>query len=117
MRVLVCGSRNWTNALAIEHRLVGLPEGTVIIHGATRGADSIAGSIARECCGLWEEPYSADWSRYGKAAGPIRNQQMLDQGRPDLVIAFHADLSKSKGTADMVRRAKKAGIPVEVISG
>lgn len=56
--------------------------------------------------------FLADWGQYGKAAGPIRNQQMLDEGQPTLVIAFHDDLENSKGTKDMVKRAKKAEVPI-----
>lgn len=61
------------------------------------------------------EKYPADWEKYGKVAGPIRNQQMLDEGKPDVVYAFTDDLSNSRGTADMCRRANKAGVPVYVI--
>jgi hypothetical protein len=64
-----------------------------------RGADTLAGIIAEQI-GLQVEVYPADWNRHGQAAGPIRNQQMLDQGRPDIVLAFHANISQSKGTKD-----------------
>ncbi len=50
----------------------------------------------------------ADWDKFGKGAGPIRNQQMIDEGKPDLVVAFPG----GTGTADMVKRAKKHGIEV-----
>lgn len=43
-----------------------------------------------------------------RAAGPIRDQEMLDKGKPDLVVAFLGN----RGTADMVRRAREAGVPV-----
>lgn len=56
--------------------------------------------------------YPADWDKYHRAAGHIRNQQMLAEGKPTLVLAFHHDLAKSKGTKDMVRRALKEGLPV-----
>jgi DNA-binding MurR/RpiR family transcriptional regulator len=59
--------------------------------------------------------YPADWEAYGKAAGPIRNQRMLDEGKPDLVIAF-SDLPTTSGTYDMIKRAKAAGIPVYLVS-
>lgn len=85
-----------------------------IIEGDARGADTQAGEIA------WLHNfdlkiYPADWNKHGKAAGPIRNQQMLDEGKPDIVLAFHDDIENSKGTKDMVKRATKAGIPVQVI--
>ena len=56
--------------------------------------------------------YSVNWTIHGRAAGPIRNQQMLGNENPELLIAFW-DM-KSKGTADMIARAEKAGIPVEI---
>lgn len=66
------------------------------------------------------ESYPTDWNRYGKAAGPIRNQQMLDEGKPDIVVAFSDTLvkpnGKPTGTGDMVIRAKKADLPVILIS-
>ena len=57
------------------------------------------------------ETHPADWSTHGRAAGPIRNQQMVDRGA-DICLAFPT--SSSIGTWDCVRRAKAAGIPVEI---
>lgn len=56
--------------------------------------------------------FPAEWTEYGKAAGPIRNREMLRSGKPDLVTAFHRDLNQSKGTRDMVEQARAATIPV-----
>jgi hypothetical protein len=81
-----------------------------IVHGAAKGLDTVAAKIAREL-GYDVVPYEADWSTYGRAAGPIRNQQMLEE-RPNLVLSFHDDLLSSKGTKDMVKRALKAQIQV-----
>jgi hypothetical protein len=81
----------------------------LVIAGGARGADTLAVQEARA-----RKPpipvrvYPADWRRHGKAAGPIRNQQMLDEGAPDLVLAFPG----GGGTADMVRRARRAGLEV-----
>ena len=55
--------------------------------------------------------YPADWDTHGRGAGPIRNKQMLEEGKPDLVIAFPG----GKGTANMIGQAKEAGIPVREI--
>lgn len=79
----------------------------VIIHGSSRGADSMAGAFAR-WAGIPVLEFPADWSRDGKAAGPIRNARMLEDGRPDLVVAF----AGGKGTSDMVARARRAGVQV-----
>lgn len=125
MRILVCGDRNWDdealiNKVLFEYWLLWLESETpeddfVIIHGAARGADSIAGKIARRQS-VKEEAYPAEWDKYHKAAGPIRNQQMLTEGRPTLVLAFHDNIEKSKGTRDMVDKAKRAGIETRVYS-
>lgn len=115
MRVLVCGSRDWTNASVIRMTMAWLSRNSVIIHGDCRGADRIAADAAKKM-GYEVIAYPADWHTHGKAAGPIRNQQMLDEGRPELVIAFTDDLSRSRGTADMVRRARLKGVPVRIVS-
>jgi hypothetical protein len=116
MRVLVCGDRNWTNKEAIRAQLLhrkGYIDG--IIEGGARGADSLAGECADEL-EIFCMVFPAEWDKYGKAAGPIRNQQMLNEGKPDLVLAFHKDIENSKGTKHMVKISRKAGIPVEVIT-
>lgn len=109
MRVLVCGGRDYTDKAYLWNMLDGLgpPEVSVIISGMARGADSIAAEWA-ERFGFPLVKFPADWQKHGRAAGPIRNQQMLDEGKPDLVVAFKGGV----GTADMVRRARKAGVHV-----
>jgi hypothetical protein len=108
--VLVCGGRNywdgnrvWRVLNAAVDRL-GL---SVVIQGGATGADNLAWQWARDH-GVPFETYAADWHAQGNAAGPIRNQRMIDEGRPDVVIAFPG----GRGTADMVRRAEAAGIKV-----
>lgn len=66
--VLICGDRDWIDEEPIEKRLSQLPAGTVIIHGAARGADTIAGMVA-ERLGFKVVPYPAQWTLYGKGAG------------------------------------------------
>lgn len=112
-RILVTGSREFKDYRLIEKVLAEWRRygyGTVI-HGAARGADSLADQAARSY-GYNVIRVPAEWDRYGKRAGPIRNQKMLDDFKPDIVIAFHEDLTKSKGTIDMVRRAIRAGLTV-----
>lgn len=119
MRVLVCGDRNWTDKQLIISQLTRLNEVQgidVVIEGEARGADSLGRDVALEILNVPVKRYPAQWDKYGKAAGMIRNQQMLTEGKPDWVIAFHDDIEHSKGTGDMIKRAKRAGIPVEVIS-
>ncbi|WP_144378502.1 DUF2493 domain-containing protein [Mesorhizobium amorphae] len=84
---------------------------TVLIHGACRtGADFHADRWARNCL-VPVEPFPARWKVDGKldrSAGPRRNQQMIDEGKPDLVIAFPG----GDGTADMISRAVKAAVEI-----
>ncbi|KKN98902.1 hypothetical protein LCGC14_0141440 [marine sediment metagenome] len=113
MKVVICGDRNWSDESIICERLHKLPSDTIIIQGECDGADTLAGDLAREI-GLDVVGFYANWTRHGKAAGPIRNIRMLNT-KPSLVIAFHNDLSKSKGTKHIVNEARKRGIEVEVI--
>lgn len=76
----------------------------VIIHGAALGADA-AGHVWAKKNGVKTVPFPANWDEYGKRAGPLRNQQMLDFG-PELVVAFPG----GSGTADMVGRARASGL-------
>lgn len=112
MRVIVCGSRTWLDKNPIYDFLRVLPAGSVIVHGAARGADQIADSAARSL-GLAVEPHPADWERLGRAAGPARNQKMADAGA-DALFAFRQQ-GESPGTDDMIRRAKAAGIPSYIV--
>lgn len=110
MKVLISGGRKYLNAEAIRAHLALLarfaPRDTVIMHGACpTGADALTDRIAREL-GLLVERYPADWKKHGRAAGPIRNQQMIDEGKPDFAIVFPG----GRGTADMLERLKKAKI-------
>ena len=114
VRALFCGSRLWRDREPILARLRGLPVGSIVIHGAAPGADAIAGEEA-DCLGLRVMSFPADWNGLGRSAGPIRNQRMIDEGRPSIVFAF--PMQGSRGTWDMVRRARTAGIAVVIGSG
>jgi hypothetical protein len=84
-----------------------LPTDITIIHGCATGADSAASDFASTNFCL-ELGFPADWAKYGKKAGYIRNKQMLDEGQPDLVVAFEG----GKGTTMMIDLARKAGVKV-----
>jgi hypothetical protein len=83
----------------------------LVIHGAARGADRMAGEWAATA-GVPVAEFPADWRRYRRGAGPVRNRQMLVEGRPDLVLAFPG----KSGTENMVRQATAAGVPVRRIT-
>ena len=111
-RVLFTGSRNWYNDRIIAKVIDSLPADAVVIHGAARGgADAIVDRLAK-ARGLKVEAYPADWNMHGKAAGPIRNQRMIDEGRPTEAYAY--PMFDSKGTWDCVRRCEAAGVPTIV---
>jgi len=108
MRVLVCGGREYDDWFVLDDRLkANVPLGSTIIEGGAKGADFLA-RVWAKYSGMPYEEYPANWKKHGRAAGGIRNQQMLDEGKPDLVIAFPG----GTGTADMVRRSKKTGVKV-----
>lgn len=123
-RVLVCGGRKYANRAKLFEVLDAVPNGIgCIIQGKATGADRLAEAWTTERS-IPCEGYEADWndleteplairtrpdgSKYNAAAGGIRNQRMLDQGKPDMVVAFPG----GDGTADMCRRAGKAGVPI-----
>lgn len=125
----MCGSRHWTDPDPIDTVIRGAAdiasgrgERLFVVHGAARGADTLAGELAREHGGE-EIPTPAVWrpgGAYDPSAGPKRNQLMLDEN-PDLEAvwafkdAFDFALIRG-GTEDMVRRAHFAGIKTYVVS-
>lgn len=110
MKVLACGGRYYEDSIRVCDVLGALHRETpiaVLIHGAAAGADRLAEAWARSMK-VESVACPADWHNLGASAGPRRNQQMLDEQAPDLVVAFPG----GRGTADMVRRAKAAGVRV-----
>lgn len=110
MRVLVCGGRDFSDTLTAYSLLDKYHKEyqfDVVIEGDARGADRIAGFWARRNK-LDNLKFPAEWDKYGKSAGYIRNKQMLDEGKPDLVIAFPG----GRGTENMIKLAKEAGVEV-----
>ncbi|WP_292229357.1 SLOG family protein [Brevundimonas sp.] len=111
MRVLICGGRDYSDERSFSLQMSAINEQygpfTCVIHGAASGADAFAARYAaRELIPV--ESYPADWRKHGRAAGPIRNEQMLREGRPDLVVAFPG----GRGTANMVALARGSGVRV-----
>lgn len=137
MRVLVCGGRTYgvpmyppnadaeqrQTARTIAYREVERLRAALdklddegdgidcIIHGAANGADRHASDWAGDHA-IANEPYEADWENQGTFAGPARNKRMLQEGRPDLVVAFPG----GKGTRNMIELARKAGVEVVEIA-
>lgn len=117
MRILICGSRKWKDGQFIRQKLAqalirsAFFVDSVVIHGGAAGADTLGGEAARFLMVDRIEVFKPNWNKYGKSAGFKRNQQMLTEGKPDLVLAFQ--LNNSSGTQDMIDRAQKAGVPVQ----
>lgn len=120
MRILVCGHRefdDWKLLTEILNPYLTFKTKNdhdfVIIEGEAKGADFLA-RVWAKYNEVTYEAYPADWKTYGKGAGPIRNKQMLTEGKPDLVIAF---LTKdSIGTKNMIKQSKDYGVEVKVVN-
>lgn len=109
-RILVCGGRDYKDRERLFAVLDAYRNSTstmTVIHGDARGADCLAGEWAKDrnvpVCA-----FPADWNAHGKSAGPIRNAQMIREGQPNIVVAFPG----GRGTDDMIRQARRAGINV-----
>lgn len=113
IRLLICGGRDWNRSdttfqLLDQYRLSNPI--SVVIHGAARGADTLAHEWAQSR-GIPVMPFpvtSQEWQTIGRSAGHVRNQRMLDQGKPDVVIAFPG----GNGTRSMKQKARAARVPV-----
>lgn len=114
MIILITGSRDFDDGSLMENTLLNISHGyddVTVVHGGAKGADSLAGKIA-EFHGWDVVCFPAQWDIHGKAAGPIRNQQMVEYG-PDIAVSF--PIGQSRGTRDCMNRVRKAGIPVVVV--
>jgi hypothetical protein len=134
VRLLVCGNREWQCIDTIRAWLTHFPPNTTVIHGAQRtkrppgadgpvyyGADHIADMVARELK-FAVIKFPADWDKHGNAAGPLRNRQMLKDGKPTRGLAFGSlsrtgfdNRSRLSGTGDMVMVLNEAGILVTIV--
>lgn len=113
MRVLVTGGRDYQSIDVVFHALDQIHAETpitLIIEGGATGADALARRWA-ESRGVENITEPADWHTHGKAAGPMRNARMIEQHAPTMVVAFPG----GKGTADMVSKARAAGLIVKEI--
>jgi hypothetical protein len=113
VKVLVCGSRDWTDRGEVDAAISGLPgehEAVTVVVGDANGADAIAAEFAAYY-GFEIHLHRANWDYYGKRAGILRNLAMLDEC-PDLVIAFQRN--GSRGTQHTIDEARKRDIPVKV---
>jgi hypothetical protein len=111
MRVLICGGRDYADMKAVGRAMRTVQEhfGEVscVIEGGARGADFLGKLWAqREGIPVLEIP--ANWNRYGKRAGHVRNGWMIEHGKPDLVVAFPG----GRGTENMLAQAAAAELKI-----
>ena len=111
--IIICGDRNWKNYESILNFVKTLDKNIIVIQGGCSGADLLAKKASQEC-GLVCVTMNANWKKYGKVNGPLRNEQMLEIS-PEFVVAFHSNIEDSKGTKNMIELAKSASIPVMII--
>lgn len=119
MRILVTGSRTWTDKSLMARTFISYlldnwpetPTEIVIVHGGAQGADRMADELFKAAQYDWFsiEEHPADWERYGKRAGYVRNAEMVELGA-DVCLAFIHN--KSRGATMCADLAEKAGIPV-----
>lgn len=119
---IFCGSRDWLDPDPIREVMRKLPDGSVIINGAQRGADTIADDIVNEPefkeRGFGTIPIEAEWEAFGLAAGPKRNTKLLQTllhardayAQPIQCYAFHEKISLGKGTRNMVKQCLQAHV-------
>lgn len=117
--VVICGSREFSNYELLKEkcdyflsRKIGNGDKIVIISGGARGADSLAEKYANEK-GFELKVISAQWDKYGKRAGFIRNNKMAELG--NACIAFFTETSECKGTSMMVRIAREKHLLVREV--
>lgn len=122
MRIIICGSRYTEDSVELRNRIRHEIEAlskymyyTEIVHGCAKGADTIGGIVGQQYAAKVTK-IPADWAKHGRAAGPKRNQKMLDYAmeKPCAVIAIQLK-GQTKGTQDMIQRARIKNVPVIVI--
>ena len=112
MKVCIVGSRDFPQMKQVEEYVNSLPEGTTVVSGGARGVDTVAEEAASKR-GLQVEVFKADWERYGKIAGMIRNRTMLSTlTKDDKVVAFWD--GHSHGTNHSISCASGLGLNYEV---
>ena len=108
MRLAVVGSRAYPRLDLVAQYVAALPDGTVVVSGGAKGVDQVAASAAR-ARGLEVAVHLPDWRTYGRAAGMVRNKELVRDA--DRVVAFWD--GASRGTANTVDVARRAGEPGE----
>ena len=120
VRLIVCGNRDWTDAATIRAWLSIYPKSTTVLHGATKGANNIAGKEARKL-GFKVESFPANWLREGERAGPNRNKRIVERENPTHCLAFGSlehqyQTGAPNDAGHMVGLCRLLGIPVQHVT-
>jgi hypothetical protein len=110
MKVAIVGSRGYPNLKAVKEYVENLPPDTTVVSGGARDVDTVAAQTA-VAKGFPTQIFKPDWQKYGKAAGYIRNVDIV--AAADRVVAFWDGISK--GTKHSIDLAVKTGKPLEII--
>lgn len=109
MKIAIVGSRSFQDYKLLIRTMNNYTP-TAIVSGGAKGTDTLAERYAREI-GVNCIVFKPNWKQYGRAAGPVRNKQIVEAA--DLIIAFWD--GKSRGTFSTISLARKAGKPVNAI--
>ena len=112
-RVGVVGSRRFPRPEVVEGFVRSLPVGVVVVSGAG-GVVDLTAAVSGRSSGLSVEEFPAEWSRFGRSAGPLRNRALVRSGLSVLVVFLSDPSSPSPGSASSIREALAAGVPVFV---
>ena len=117
-RLIVCGGVDFSDYSYLKSqldRLIAYYENIRLVSGHARGADTLAERYAAEKC-IPIQVFPAEWSKYGKAAGPIRNRAMLEYAKEETPVVAAFWNGKSRGTGNMLKQAKAAGAECHIFS-
>ena len=116
MRLMVTGSRTWRDYARVREAISdenALEPVDILIHGGATGADMLADRACRSL-GIPTEVHIPRWREEGKKAGVLRNIRMIEDAKPDRVLAFRSR-GASRGTDHAIHHAQKRGIPLRVV--
>ena len=112
--ILVCGDRDWKDIEPIRKFLRQYdPKDTTVLHGDTTEVDRLAGIVA-DVLGMTVRAFPAKWDLDRRAA-PLRSREIIVEGKPDLVVAFHPDIERSRNTKNLINQATARSIETIVV--
>ena len=117
VRIIIAGGRDFNDSKLFEEKtteILAQYEDIELVSGHARGADAMAEKYANDM-GIRVKVMPAEWNKYGKAAGPIRNKQMLDYALEEVAVLIAFWDGSSKGTKDMINRAREYGAKCHIV--